>query len=99
MAGGAYDGAVTEQGAVIMRVAARAGDADWGIIQSPFMAKKARTTAFSHELVVGNGRLRYAQTTMLDIYGRTFEHTDENELAVAGASDDLSLPEVATTMS
>ena len=82
LAGGKYAGEKTAQGRVIMEVAANIDDADWQIIQSPFMQENARTTAFRHTITVGGGRLAYSQTTQVDIYGKVFEHTDENELAL-----------------
>jgi hypothetical protein len=53
---------------------------DWSIVQSPFMRENARTTSFSQLMEIGADTLTYRQTTMLEIYGTTFEHTDENEL-------------------
>ena len=42
---------------------------------------KARTVEFTQRFVVGDDRLSYFQTTLVDIYGKkNFEHTDENEL-------------------
>ena len=64
-------------------VAAKDGDADWGITQSPFMREQARTLEFRQELTLTGDRLSYQQTTMVDIYGKTFEHTDRNELTRA----------------
>jgi hypothetical protein len=61
-------------------VAAKLGDPDWSIIQSPFMRDKARTIEFSHHVEVSGNQLSYAETTILEIYGKTFEHTDENVL-------------------
>ncbi|HEB57067.1 MAG TPA: hypothetical protein ENI98_12350 [Gammaproteobacteria bacterium] len=53
-------------------------DPDWIIVQSPFMRDKAKTTAFRHRITVTGNELAYSETTMLDIYGRSFEHTDKN---------------------
>jgi len=64
----------------VFHVHASENDADWGIVQSPFMREQARTSGYSHELALEGDRLAYRQTTMVDIYGRSFEHTDENEL-------------------
>ncbi len=69
-----------EAGATVLEVSAKLGDSDWGIIQSPFMRDNAKTTAFAHTINVSSNELIYAQTTMLDIYGRSFEHTDKNVL-------------------
>ena len=38
---------------------------------------------FTHRVAVGNGILSYRETTIVDIYGKRFEHTDENELTRA----------------
>ncbi len=80
LAGGKFEGAKDSDGRVIIEVAASIDDADWKIIQSPFMRDNARTTEFRHKVVVGNGRLSYSETTIVDIYGKVFEHTDNNEL-------------------
>lgn len=79
LAGGRYSGAGSP---VTLAVAAKLGDPDWGIIQSPFMRDQAKTVAFRHELRVADGILSYSETTSLEIYGRSFEHTDENRLTL-----------------
>jgi hypothetical protein len=33
-------------------------------------------------VVVGNGKLTYAETTIVDIYGKVFEHTEQNDLVL-----------------
>ena len=68
-------GEIVEGGALI-RVFA---DED-GITQTPFMKDKARTLSFAHEISVLGDTLRYRETTMVDIYGGPFTHTDENTL-------------------
>lgn len=80
LAGGQYAASKNSAEQVVIEVAANVDNSDWGIIQSPFMAEKARTTSFSQRITLGKGKLCYAQTTMVDIYGKSFEHTDENEL-------------------
>lgn len=65
---------------VEISVAARLGDPDWGIVQSPFMRDNASTTGFEHTLELDGETLSYAETTHLEIYGRSFEHTDGNVL-------------------
>ncbi len=65
---------------ITLEVAAAAGHPDWHIIQSPFMREKACTTAFRHHITVDDNTLHYVETTMLDIYGKAFEHRDENTL-------------------
>ena len=64
----------------IFNVEAKAGSESFGIAQSPFMLEKARTTAFSMTLIVAGDSLRYTETTSLEIYGRSFAHTDNCEL-------------------
>jgi len=80
IAGGIYGGEKDADGRTILKVKAKLGDENWGIVQSPFMRDKASTQSFEHEVIVGDGKLSYAETTMFDIYGKTFEHTDKNEL-------------------
>jgi len=82
LAGGTHNGETNTDGTVTLEVAANVDDAQWGIIQSPFMQDNARTTAFSHRITVGSGKLSYSETTMVDIYGGVFEHTDDNELVL-----------------
>ncbi len=63
-----------------IKVDATDGDQDWGINQSPFMRDKARSRAFSQTLTLKNDTLSYEQTTVLDIYGRGFDHIDNSVL-------------------
>ncbi|RLA25040.1 MAG: hypothetical protein DRQ62_03720 [Gammaproteobacteria bacterium] len=83
LAGGSYTGSKALDGNEIIEVVAHADNPDWSIIQSPFMQGNARTTTFSQSITVGNGKLSYTQTMMVDIYGKTFEHTDKNELILS----------------
>ncbi|MHC4838004.1 MAG: heme-binding beta-barrel domain-containing protein [Planctomycetota bacterium] len=80
LAGGTCAAPANAGDAVTLKVSAKAGDTTWGIAQSPFMAKKARTTAFEHTVTIDGDRMHYAETTFLEIYGRGFEHKDENTL-------------------
>lgn len=66
--------------ATIFEVRAADGDADWGIAQAPFMREKARTVAFTHKIIVEGDAMQYSQSTLLDIYGRSYDHTDINRL-------------------
>jgi hypothetical protein len=79
LAGCQYTGPA-DGGKVEFEVKAALGSADWGILQSPFMRDNAKTVAFAHKLTCDGDTLKYAETTSLEIYGRRFEHTDENEL-------------------
>ena len=83
LAGGRYTGEKDTKGRLIFHVEARADDEKWKIIESPFMKEKASTTAFSHKLIFGNGSMSYSETTIVDIFGKTFEHIDENDLVLA----------------
>ena len=80
LAGGVYTGEQDADGRAIITVEAKADDSNWQIIQSPFMQENASTTAFRQQIIVGGGKLTYDQTTMVDIYDKTFEHTDRNTL-------------------
>ncbi len=83
LAGGGYRRQKDIENHVIIEVKAHVDDHDWKIIQSPFMQEKARTTEFYQKITVENEKLSYSQTTIVDIYGKIFEHTDENELILA----------------
>jgi hypothetical protein len=78
LAGGSAS--TTTNGVTVLEVRAADGDPDWGILQSPFMRERARTTAFRHRIEIDGDELRYEETTMLEIYGRTATHTDTNAL-------------------
>lgn len=80
VAGGVYSGEKDDNGRVVMELAARLGDPDWGIAQSPFMKKKASSMEFRQKVIVGSHDMEYSQTTLVDIYGKVFDHTDDNRL-------------------
>lgn len=61
-------------------VEVKAGDADWPIAQSPFMRDNAKTVEFSHKISLAGETMTYSETTVLDIYGKRFDHTDGNTL-------------------
>ena len=81
LAGGAHSGHKEEDGSIVLEVSADVDNKDWQIIQSPFMRDNARTTEFRHRISLDNNKLSYSETTMVDIYGKVFEHTDDNELS------------------
>lgn len=64
---------------VVLEVRAADGE-EWGISQSPFMRDKARTVEFRHRVSISGDGLSYQETTVLDIYGKRFDHTDANQL-------------------
>ncbi|MEM7365608.1 MAG: heme-binding beta-barrel domain-containing protein [Pseudomonadota bacterium] len=53
-----------------------------GIAQSSFMAEEASTRGFERHLQVAGKEVRYRQQIDLGIYGRVFEHSDENTLTL-----------------
>ncbi len=63
-------------GETIFSVEATAGSDSFGVVQSPFMLDKAKTTAFSMTLKIAGDEMSYEETTSLEIYGRAFAHTD-----------------------
>jgi hypothetical protein len=80
LAGAIFDEKNYEKNKLTIEVSAGIDNENWGIIQSPFMKEKALTTSYHQKLVIENGKMLSSETTMLEIYGRTFEHTDNNEL-------------------
>ena len=81
LAGGKHNGVADADGNFVLEVKAGIDDKNWSVVQSPFMQENARTTSFSHRITVDDTRMQYCETTMLEIYGRSFEHTDENTLS------------------
>jgi len=77
LAGGQYE---EKDGEGVFIVEAKQGSETFGVVQSPFMLNKAKTTAFKMELSVKDNRLAYREVTSLEIYGKTFEHSDESVL-------------------
>jgi len=73
--GGEFDG-----NNCVLEVEAGIDNKDWGIIQAPFMRDNAKTTSFTHKISVVDGVMTYSETTMVDIFGKVFEHTDGNVL-------------------
>ena len=71
-----------KDGKLSFSVEASVNNEDWGIVQSPFMKKNALTKSYLQKIEIENGKMKYEETTMLDIYGREFEHTDKNELTL-----------------
>lgn len=84
LAGGKFPLQDIYAGALTFEVKATLGDPDWGLVQSPFMRDKAKTTAFVHKISVDGNNLSYSESTMLTIYGKTFDHTDGNQLQRVG---------------
>ena len=81
LAGATYTANPASKDSVELKVAAKIDDPDWSIVQSPFMRDNAKTIGFEHQINVDATSLRYKETTVLDIYGKIFNHTDENTLS------------------
>lgn len=83
LAGGTCESSESAVDEMIMTVAAAHDDPDWSIVQSRFLRDNALTKEFRRTITISDTRLRYEQTTLLDIYRREFTHTDQNELTRA----------------
>lgn len=84
VAGGTHDGLVGPDGSVKLAVKASLEHPNWTIVQAPFLMEKAKTTGFEMDVSVKGNQLKYNQTTFLEIYGRTFDHTDNAVLRRMG---------------
>lgn len=80
VAGGRFDARADYSGELVLEVRAADQDPEWGITQSPFLRAKARTTAFTHKITINGDSLSYTESTLLQIYGREYNHTDVNRL-------------------
>ena len=80
LAGAVFKNETDGEGNMIIEVHSSEEDEAWNIVQSPFMKANARTKSYHQKITIGDGIMKYKETTMLDIYGREFEHTDENIL-------------------
>jgi len=72
------------KGETVFKVSAELNHSNWGIVQSPFMLQKAKTTSFKREVKVVNNTLSYSQETVVEIYGKEFNHKDSNTLTKVG---------------
>ena len=90
LAGGSFSGETDDSGRVILEVEAHLGHTEWGIIQSPFMSRRAKTTSFRQRILLADGELHSMETTMVDIYGESFEHTDANVLVLSDEGRSIS---------
>lgn len=73
-------GKVNELDSINFEVSAEIDSQDCTLIQSPFMKKNAKLTSYQQQLILSENSLYYKQTMILDIYGKVFEHTDNNTL-------------------
>ncbi len=79
IAGGTIQQGSNDEG-VVLEVSAEVDSPDWAIIQSPFMRENANTIEFRHKISVSVNTLSYHETTVVEIYGERFNHTDGNVL-------------------
>lgn len=70
----------TANNELVFNVSAQADNSEWGIVQSPFLKKKAKTLDFKREMILSGNTLSYTQEMTLDIYSKTFDHIDKNTL-------------------
>ena len=74
-------GSVVQNGdEMVFDVEATAGSDSFGIVQSPFMIEKAKTTKFTMRMALSGDELSYEEISFLDIYGRSVEHPDSSVL-------------------
>ncbi len=71
---------VDEDGEVLLKAVSDIKDANFTIVQSAFLKQKAKTIAFDIKMRLKEKELHYFETTLVDIYGGIFEHTDTNTL-------------------
>jgi len=76
----AVGAATTDADGTITIDVATEKDGDFGIVQASFMHQKAKTTSFKQTMYIKGNELQYHETTMVDIYSKSFEHTDTNTL-------------------
>ena len=82
LASGKYAGETDDEGNTVLEFSASHDDENWSISQSPFMKKMAKSLSFTQKLTIGDGTVDYEQTTLLDIFGRNFEHSESNRLTL-----------------
>ena len=72
---------IGEQGSKItIKVDVAEADQELGIAQSAFMKENARTKSFTQTYVLDGDEMTYEERTLLDIYGREFDHVDKSRL-------------------
>ncbi|TEW55269.1 DUF1794 domain-containing protein [Psychromonas sp. RZ22] len=64
----------------VLDVVADVDSQDWPIAQTAFLQKKAKMKTYTQQMIISGDTLSYKQNMLLDIYGRTFDHSDENTL-------------------
>jgi hypothetical protein len=72
--------AITTATNITLNVEAEVNSAHWPITQSSFLQRKATVKSYCQQITFSENMMHYNQTMMLDIYGRSFDHNDENRL-------------------
>ena len=67
-------------GATVVELSAALDSPEGGVAQSRYMLEKAKTVKFARKLTLDGDNLIYSESTLLDIYGREYDHTDMNRL-------------------
>lgn len=80
LAGGVYKEDDKNKHTITLSVSASVDDKYWNIVQSPFMTENAKTNQFDHNIILQGDKLSYKELMKLEIYDKTFDHTDENIL-------------------
>ena len=70
----------TKRDKIVFDVEASVDDKQWTISQTEFLQNKAKTKTYKQKLMLEGDTLKYTQTMGLAIYGRAFDHTDNNIL-------------------
>ena len=71
---------IEESKQTLFNVEAEVGNEQWPIIQSTFLQQKAKVKSYTQKVTLSGDTLHYTQNMMLDIYGRSFDHTDTSTL-------------------
>ena len=80
LASGGFEILNNDSNEIIINVSAKLDTPNPGIVQSQFMLDNAKTTKFIRALRISADTLSYTQETTVEIYDKTFAHTDENSL-------------------
>lgn len=70
----------TDNEQLSIEVKAAMDNEQWSIVQSPFMQEKAITKDYQFSLTLNGDSLSYQQAMTLEIYNKSFQHTDTNQL-------------------
>ncbi len=71
---------VRDDGEILLKAVSDIKHEDYTVVQSRFLKEKAKTVAFDIKIRLKENELHYYETTLVDIYGAVFEHTDTNTL-------------------